>query len=70
MKERKKQTMIDRHDPLPAGAAQQFRELQERATKDALSGLLNRGTVEMYVSQRLASLPPEEKCAFFYGGSG
>ena len=33
-----------------------FQELQERATKDALAGLLNRITVEQYVQKRLAAL--------------
>lgn len=40
-----------------------FQELQERATKDALSGLLNRITVEQYVQKRLAALGDGEMCA-------
>ena len=41
----------------------QFEELKERATKDALSGLLNRMTVEQYIEKRLAAMRPEEVCA-------
>lgn len=40
-------------------------ELQERASKDALSGLLNRITAEQYIVKRLDTLKPGECCAFF-----
>lgn len=40
-------------------------ELQERASKDALSGLLNRITAEQHIARRLDSLKQEEYCAFF-----
>lgn len=42
---------------------QQVEELQERATKDALSGLLNRGTSEIYINQRLNTMAADETCA-------
>ncbi len=42
-----------------------FEELQQRATKDALSGLLNRDTVELCIKQRLAEMTPEDTCALF-----
>ena len=40
-------------------------ELQERASKDALSGLLNRGTAEQYINRRLASISADDVCALF-----
>ena len=43
----------------------QFEELQERAAKDSLSGLLNRATTEAYINQRLEQAGPEETCAMF-----
>lgn len=43
----------------------QFEELQERAAKDALSGLLNRATAEAYIKKRLEKVGPEESCAMF-----
>ena len=42
-----------------------FEELQRRASKDALSGLLNRATVEHCIKQRLAEMAPEDTCALF-----
>ena len=43
----------------------EFEELQERASKDSLSSLLNRATAEMYINQRLSRLTPEDLCALF-----
>lgn len=43
----------------------QFEELKERATKDALTGLLNRGTTEKYIKKRLDELEEGEACAMF-----
>lgn len=43
----------------------QFEELQERASKDTLSGLLNRGTAERLIGQRLQAKAPDELCALF-----
>lgn len=43
----------------------QFAELQERAAKDALSGLLNRETAEQYIKQRLEEMRPQDSCAMF-----
>lgn len=43
----------------------QLEELQERASKDTLSGLLNRGTAELCISQRLKTKAPDELCALF-----
>ena len=42
-----------------------FEDLQERASKDALSGLLNRVTAEQYIRQRLQSMEENETCALF-----
>ncbi len=42
-----------------------FEELAERASKDALSGLLNRETAEMYINQRLDNMLQNETCALF-----
>lgn len=54
------------HVPLsPQSLQHQFAELQERATKDALSGILNRATAELYINQRLCQMAPEELCALF-----
>ncbi|MDO5146751.1 MAG: diguanylate cyclase [Eubacteriales bacterium] len=41
----------------------QFEQLRERASKDALTGLLNRGTTERYIKHRLKEMPKEESCA-------
>lgn len=46
-----------------AGLEHQLEELQRRATQDALSGLLNRETLELVVKDRLRSLGPEDTCA-------
>lgn len=43
----------------------QIEELLQRATKDALSGLLNRATMEMHISQRLNEMSQDESCALF-----
>ena len=50
--------------PTPA-LQQQLQILQERATKDALSGLLNRITTESYINQRLEAMAPDDSCAMF-----
>ena len=42
-------------------------ELLRRASRDALSGLLNRDTMEREIRRRLAALLPEEACALFEG---
>ena len=42
-----------------------IRELQRQATKDTLSGLLNRATVEQSIKQRLQAMGPEDSCALF-----
>lgn len=39
--------------------------LREQAAKDALSGLLNRDTVERCIKRRLAEMEPEDSCALF-----
>ena len=51
--------------PVSQSLKHQFEELQERASKDALSGLLNRVTTEMYINQRLENMAPDETCALF-----
>ena len=43
----------------------QIEELQQRATKDALSGLLNRATLEQRATERLRAMAPEDSCALF-----
>ena len=40
-------------------------ELQKRAAKDALSGLLNRDTMEQSIKGRLLDMEPEDTCALF-----
>ena len=40
-------------------------ELREKASKDVLSGLLNRVAAEQYIKQRLAAMRPGESCALF-----
>lgn len=49
----------------PSSLQHRFEELQERASKDTLSGLLNRGTAELYINQRLQSMKQEDVCALF-----
>ena len=43
----------------------QIEELVQRATKDSLSGLLNRATMEMHIIKRLEAMEDNEACAFF-----
>ena len=43
----------------------QFEELQKRASKDSLSGLLNRETAETYINSRLKHMSPDDVCAMF-----
>lgn len=43
----------------------QIEELQQRATKDTLSGLLNRATMEQHIKRRLQRMEPDETCALF-----
>ena len=40
-------------------------DLQRRASRDALSGLLNRATMEQSIQERLQAMTPEETCALF-----
>lgn len=42
-----------------------IRELQKRASKDELSGLLNRATAEEYINERLRAMTEEDVCALF-----
>lgn len=51
--------------PVSQSLQHKFKELQERASKDALSGLLNRVTAEMYINQELAGMKSEDRCALF-----
>lgn len=59
--------MSDKKQELPDAPSLQheIEKLQERASKDTLSGLLNRGTAELYINQRLQSMAPEDVCALF-----
>lgn len=50
---------------IPPNLKSQWDQLEKRARKDALSGLLNRATVELYVNQRLSSITSDELCALF-----
>ena len=43
----------------------QTEELRERASKDTLSGLLNRAAAEQYIQIRLQTMVPGERCALF-----
>lgn len=43
----------------------QLERLRETASKDALTGLLNRGTAENYIKNALENLEPDERCAMF-----
>ncbi len=43
----------------------QFEELQQRASIDALSGLLNRDTLEQCIKEQLEKMAPEDTCALF-----
>lgn len=42
-----------------------IRQLQERAAKDPLTGLLNRGEAESHINEILKKLEPQDKCALF-----
>ena len=44
---------------------QTLEELRRRAARDALSGLLNRATVERCIRERLQAMAPQETCALF-----
>ena len=57
--------MDNMNQTLPESPAlqDQILELRELATKDSLSGLLNRITVEQRIKQRLAHMNPGELCA-------
>ena len=59
--------MAERNRTSPGEAAfqNQYEELRRRATKDALSGLLNRATMEQLIQERLQAMAPEETCALF-----
>ena len=53
-------------NPVEEGSLQhQVEELREQASKDALSGLLNRVSAEEYIKIRLKNMGPEENCALF-----
>ena len=43
----------------------QFEELRQRASLDALSGLLNRATLEQSIKKRLQEMAPGDTCALF-----
>ena len=47
-----------RQDPL-------LEELRRRASRDALSGLLNRATMEQSIQERLRAMTSDENCALF-----
>ena len=49
----------------PLELLQQLEKLRESATKDALTGLLNRGTTEEQIKQALQCLTSDETCAMF-----
>ena len=40
-------------------------ELRRRASRDALSGLLNRATMEQSIQERLRAMTSDENCALF-----
>lgn len=42
-----------------------YEELQQRATIDALSGVLNRATLEQCIKKRLETVEPSDTCALF-----
>ena len=42
-----------------------FEELQQRASQDALSGLLNRAAMEHCIKKRLEEMTAEDTCALF-----
>lgn len=51
--------------PIEKKLQSQIEELLQRATKDALSGLLNRATMETHIINRIHKLQANEACAFF-----
>ncbi len=51
--------------PIEKKLQSQIEELLQRATKDALSGLLNRATMETHIINRIHKLQTNEACAFF-----
>lgn len=51
--------------PSGDGFLDQLEELQQRATKDAITGLLNRATMEQCVKERLQAMSQEDTCALF-----
>ena len=61
--------MGEKNAPLQAdgngGLQDQFEKLRQLAAKDALSGLLNRATMEQYIKARLQTMGREETCALF-----
>ena len=61
--------MGEKNAPLQAdgngGLQDQFEKLRQLAAKDALSGLLNRATMEQYIKARLQAMGREETCALF-----
>lgn len=59
---------MDRETPEMSSAdslQHRLEELQRRAARDALSGLMNRGTLERRIRERLARMTPEDACALF-----
>ena len=60
--------MRNKHEGTPDAAQGQdtlLEELRRRASKDALSGLLNRVTMEHSIRERLNGMTPDETCALF-----
>lgn len=60
--------MRTQHTDPPDDARRQdslLEELRRRASKDALSGLLNRAAMEYSIKERLNAMAPEESCALF-----
>lgn len=51
--------------PLETNSQNRLEELKQRAMKDALSGLLNRATLEYCVREQLRNMGPEDTCALF-----
>ncbi len=61
--------MADQYDAISSKARIHgpafWEDLQRRASKDALSGLLNRATLEQSIKERLSAMTQEESCALF-----
>lgn len=61
--------MVDQYDTTSSEARMQdpvfLADLQRRASRDALSGLLNRAAMEQSIKERLAAMTQEETCALF-----